>query len=75
MTKVSSAVEKKWLKNMPRSVRGEEDKGIVILQLEIDSEGAVPKDGIRFHSVFASEALLEKALRSVREELIFTFAS
>jgi len=52
---------------MPRSVRDEEDKGIVILQLDIDSAGAVPEDGICFRSVFAREALLEKALRSVRE--------
>jgi len=67
MTKVRETVNKKWMKNMPRAVREEEQKGIVVLQFKIEQQGTVPEDDIRFRTVFADDALMEKALKAVRD--------
>ncbi len=67
ITKVRESVNKKWMKNMPRSVREEEQKGMVMLQFKIEQQGTVPEDDIRFRTVFADDALMEKALKAVRD--------
>jgi hypothetical protein len=65
--KVREAIDKKWMKNMPRAVRELEDKGLVLVQFRIEAEGTIPEDGLRFRTVFADDSLMEKALRAVRD--------
>jgi hypothetical protein len=65
--KVKDSIDKKWMKNMPRSVRDSENKGLVQLHLKIEADGTVPEDGLRFRTVFADDSLMEKALRAVRD--------
>lgn len=67
IAKVRDAVDKKWLKHMPRGVSGGEDRGLVALQFKIDSDGTVPEDGLIFHMVFSEGSLMEKALAAVRD--------
>jgi len=67
ISKVSETVDRKWIKNMPRAVRGEESKGLVLLQFKIESQGTVPEDDIRFQTVFADDARVGNALRAVRD--------
>jgi hypothetical protein len=67
ISKLSETVNRKWIKNMPRAVREEESKGLVLLQFKIESQGTVPEDDIRFQTVFADDARVGNALRAVRD--------
>jgi hypothetical protein len=67
IAKVYAAIEKKWMKNMPRSVREAEQKGLVQLKLRIEAAGSVPEDGLHFLTVFADDSLMEKALTAARD--------
>jgi hypothetical protein len=65
--KAYDAIEKKWMKNMPRAVRNQEDAGLVLLQFKIDADGTIPEDGMRFRIAFADDSLMEKTLAAVRD--------
>jgi hypothetical protein len=65
--KVKDAIHKKWMKSMPSAVRGGDDRGMVILQFKIDSDGTIPEDSLRFRTVFADDLLMGKALSAVRD--------
>ena len=67
VSRVRETVNKKWMKNMPRSVRDSEKKGLVLLQFKIEPQGTIPEDGVRFRTVFAADSLMEKALQAVRD--------
>ena len=67
---VYEAVQKKWMKESPRAARHEE-RGIVELAMNIDRTGAPSDDDILLHNVFASEALVEVALATVRSAAPF----
>jgi hypothetical protein len=67
MANVRAAIDKKWMKNMPRAVRDLEDKGLVRVEFKLEAAGTVAEDGLRFRTVFADDVLMEKALRAVRD--------
>lgn len=67
VAKVRDAVDKKWLKRIPRSVSGGDDRGLVALQFKIDSDGTLPEDGLIFRVVFSDSSLMGKALAAVRD--------
>jgi hypothetical protein len=67
LDKVKDSIEKKWMKNMLRSVRDLEQKGLVLVQFRIEAEGTIPEDGLRFRTVFADDSLMEKSLQAVRD--------
>ena len=63
---VQTKINKFWLKRMPRSMR-ESDTGFVALRVKLDHDGTIREDGIGFHEVFATDALVEKSVSAVRD--------
>jgi hypothetical protein len=63
---VMERIDKLWMKHMPRPMRTE-DTGVVVLIVKVQRDGTIGEDGIGFQTVFASEALVEKAISAVRD--------
>jgi hypothetical protein len=63
---VMERIDKLWMKHMPRSTRTEDTGGVVLI-VKVQRDGTIGEDGIGFQTVFASEALVEKAISAVRD--------
>jgi len=59
-------MNKLWLKKMPGSVR-DGQTGMLRLKLKIQSDGTLRDDDVELVTVFATEALVEKAVAAVRD--------
>lgn len=68
--RVYEIVRKNWFKHMPHDVK-EGQRGLVILQFKIQSDGSLREDDIRVEREFASEILLEKTLSTLRQSAPF----
>jgi hypothetical protein len=67
---VRDAVRKHWVKGMPRSARDGE-KGRVVVEFKLRSDGIVPDEEIFPMAVFASDSLVEAAISAIRKAAPF----
>jgi len=67
---VREEIGKRWLKKMPRSIR-EGDTGLVTLQFELEHDGTVGEDGIKFVTLFGTSTHVEKAVSAIRDSGAF----
>lgn len=62
---VKTKINKFWMKKMPAVAR-DGDTGLLVLSVRLQTDGTISEEDVSFREVFASDALVEKAINAVR---------